>query len=61
MLFLNGLPRFYHPTFQFSRFGGVTDDKYLLVIEASDPKFDLGEVRQVLTDVGARYTEVVEA
>jgi hypothetical protein len=61
MLFLNGLPKFYHPTFKFSRFGGVTDDRYLLVIEASDPKFDVEEVREILTAVGARGTEVVEA
>jgi hypothetical protein len=61
MLFLNGLPRMYHPTFNFSDFAGVTDDKFLLVIEASDPKFNVDEVRRVLAEVGARCTEVVEA
>jgi hypothetical protein len=60
MMFLNGLPKFYHPTFNFSDFAGATDDKYLLVIEASDPKFDVDEVRRVLTEVGAKCTEVVE-
>lgn len=61
MMFLNGLPRMYHPTFNFSDFAGVTNDKFLLVVEASDPKFNVEEVRQVLTEVGALRTEVVEA
>jgi hypothetical protein len=61
MLYLNGLPRFYHPTFNFSNFAGVTNDKFLLVIEAADPKFDVTEVRNVLAEVGATCTEVIEA
>lgn len=61
MMFLNGLPNFYHPTFNFSDIAGATDDKFLLVVEASDPKFDVEEVRRVLAEVGARCTEVVEA
>ena len=61
MLYLNGLPKFYHPTFKFSNFGGVTDDKYLLVIEAADPKFDVEEVRRVFTELGAKRLEVLEA
>ena len=61
MLFLNGLPKFYHPTFKFSNFAGVTDDKYLLVIEAADPRFDLDEVRDAFTQLGAKRTEVLEA
>ena len=40
---------------------GVTDDKYLLVIEASDPRFDLEEVRQSFSQLGAKRTEVLEA
>jgi hypothetical protein len=60
MLALNGLPRLYHPAFNFSRFASSTDDKYLLVVEASDPKFDVEEVRRTLEEVGAVSTEVVE-
>jgi hypothetical protein len=59
MLFVNGLPRFYHPTFNYSKFRGVTDDKFLLVVEASDPKFNVDELRKVLMEVGASGTEVV--
>ncbi len=61
MLFLNGLPRFYHPTMNFSRFGEHTDDKFLLVVESSDPRFDVEELRTVMTELGAATTEVVEA
>ena len=43
MLALNGLPRFYHPSFNYSRIAGATNDRYLLVVEASDPKFDIDE------------------
>ena len=61
MLALNKLPTFYHPTFNFPDFGGVTDDKYMLVIESADPKFDVAEVRQAMTTAGALVTEVLEA
>lgn len=60
MLFLNGLPRFYHPVFKATRFAGVTDDRFLLVVEASDPKFDVEQVRSELVALGAASTEVVE-
>ena len=61
MLFLNGLPKFYHPTINYSRIGAVTDDRFLLVIESSDPKFDVAEVQQLLSEAGAARTEVLEA
>lgn len=61
MLFLNGLPRFYHPTFNYDRFGASTDDRFLLVVEASDPRFDVKEVRDLLIQVGAVNAEVVES
>jgi hypothetical protein len=61
MLALNGLPRFYHPTFNYERFRGATDDKFLLVVEAGDPKFDITATPKLLASLGARRTEVVEA
>jgi Protein of unknown function (DUF3341) len=60
MLALNGLPRFYHPSFNYSRFRRATDDGYLLVIEASDPKFDIEETPMTLRALGASRVEVVE-
>jgi hypothetical protein len=40
---LSGLPRLYHPVFNAARFRRVTDDKFFLLIEAADMKFDLKE------------------
>ena len=61
MLYLNGLPRFYHPTMNFSRFEEHTDDKFLLVVESTDPRFDVEELQAVMNELGAATTEVVEA
>ena len=61
MFALNKLPQFYHPAFNYSRFQRATDDRYLLVIEASDPKFDIEQTPQLLESLGATHVEVVEA
>ena len=37
---INGLPRLYHPSFNYSQAHRASDDLFLLVIEAEDPKFD---------------------
>jgi len=57
---LNGLPRLYHPTMNYRSAHRVTDDKFLLVIEASDPKFDAQKSAEHLRSVGASEVEVVE-
>jgi hypothetical protein len=59
MLALNGLPRFYHPVFQTQASERATDDRYLLVVEASDPKFDIERTPRLLNELGALRTEVV--
>jgi hypothetical protein len=61
MLFLNRLPRWYHPLLKNPRFtGGVTHDRFYVVIEASDPKFSETETRRLLESAGGRHIELVE-
>jgi hypothetical protein len=61
MFILNGLPRFYHPVFNSKLFPSVTNDRFLLVVEAADPKFDIEQTPRLLTALGASDVEVVHA
>lgn len=61
MLALNGLPRFYHPVFQYPRFHRATDDRFLLAIEAAGEQFDADEAAGLLRSLGGRHAEVVTA
>lgn len=53
MLIMNGLPRFNHPLFNWERFKKVTEDKFFVAIEASDPKFDAVRLKDVFESLGA--------
>jgi hypothetical protein len=59
MFAMNGLPRFYHPSLNYRNAHRATDDRFLLVIEAGDPKFHPQQSADHLRSVGAGTVEVV--
>ena len=61
MLLLNGLPRLYHPLFKSVRFARATDDRFFLVIEARDPKFQQQRTEEFLRSLHPAAIETVEA
>jgi hypothetical protein len=60
MLGLNRLPRLYNPLFKSERFRRATTDRFFVVVDASDPKFDEAATTKLLTDAGATAVERVE-
>jgi hypothetical protein len=61
MILLNGFPSPYHPVFNIERFSMASSDKFFLVIEAGDPKFDARVAAELLRSTGARGVYDVEA
>jgi hypothetical protein len=57
---LNGLPRFHHPAFASKAFERATDDKFFILVEATDPKFDLEQTKALLKASGASHVEELE-
>jgi mono/diheme cytochrome c family protein len=59
MWILNKLPQVWHPFFRNERFNHVTDDAFLLGIEARDRRFDADTTPRLLQDAGAIGVENV--
>ena len=57
---LSGLPRLYHPSMNYRDAHRASDDRFLLVVEANDPKFDAQKTAEDMRRVGANDVEVVE-
>ncbi len=60
MFGLNRLPRLHHPIFKHSTIHRVSDDRFFLSIEATDPRFDSQQTSRFLEGVGGKHVEIVE-
>ncbi len=59
MLILNRLPELYHPVFNGDHFERASQDRFFLVIEATDPRFDVETARAFLAGTGADHVSPV--
>ena len=60
MFALNLMPRPYHPLDNIPAFKRVTDDKFFLSIEVSDPLFDMEKTKTLLSELGGTDVTSVE-
>jgi hypothetical protein len=61
MIALNGLPQPYHPVFNVPAFADrASSDRFFLVIEAVDPRFDRGEANRFLSGLNPSGVSEVE-
>ena len=54
MFLLNGLPRWNHPVFNWDGFGRFSDDGFMMIVEAADPKFTEVGTAEFLTELGGK-------
>jgi Ni/Fe-hydrogenase subunit HybB-like protein len=60
MLFLNGLPRFYHPVFRGTTFARASDDEFYLSVESRDAMYDKTVTPALLAELGATGVEFLK-
>ncbi len=58
MFFLNRLPMHYHPVMKAPQFVRALDDRFFIVIEANDPKYNATATRDLLAKIGGK--DIVE-
>ncbi len=60
MFAINGLPQPYHPVFDAPNFSAASTDKFFLLIEAADAKFDQAETKKFLQETGTERVNEIE-
>ncbi len=60
MFVVNGLPMHYHPVMKAPQFVRALDDRFFIVIEANDPKFNAAATREFLAQIGGKDIAEVE-
>lgn len=61
MLAASRLPRLYHPIFEARAFERASRDRFVICIEATDPRFDPASIRALFEQLGAERIEEVPA
>jgi len=61
MLLGSRLPRLYHPIFEAKAFERASRDRFVICVKASDPRFDVAELRDVFVELHAERIEEVRA
>jgi hypothetical protein len=62
MILCNRFPRLHHPLFDVPGFDRASTDRFFLVIETRDPRFDLSAIEAMFRDSGAiRIIEIPDA
>jgi hypothetical protein len=61
LLAASRLPKLYHPIFEAKVFERASRDRFLLCIEASDPRFDAAVIRAAFERLGAERIEEVRS
>lgn len=57
----SGLPKLYHPLFEARSFARASRDRFLICVEATDPRFDAAAVGELFAQLGAERIEEVRA
>jgi hypothetical protein len=60
MFILNKLPMHYHPVMKAPQFVRAMDDRFYIVIEANDPKFNPAQTRALLEQIGGKDIAEIE-
>ncbi|MBD3220655.1 DUF3341 domain-containing protein [bacterium] len=56
---LNGMPRLSHPLFSNERFKRATTDRFFIVVEKTDPQFEIAKTRAFLESLGGLAVEEI--